>query len=174
MKYFKLQDTPELKYAPQIKNWYGKFDVRDIRLETYYKLPKRQLFIIEPHENNIFTDIILYPFLLVSPKVMHVIKMYGELCFSCEIILFDQLKKKSELYYLPVFNETRKLQIVKKNSDSKPFLKKVDVNKDIFWVRDSMKKHTIISLNLAESLLQREVFGLGIEEIELFMEKETG
>lgn len=41
MKYFEIQDTPELKYAPKIKNWYGKFDVRDIKLESYPKLPKR-------------------------------------------------------------------------------------------------------------------------------------
>ena len=81
MKYFKIQDSPELKYAPQIKNWYGSFDVRDIRIDRFYKLPKMQLFPIEPSENLIFTDIILFPFLLVSPLVYDVIQMYRERCF---------------------------------------------------------------------------------------------
>lgn len=30
MKYFEIKDSPELKYAPKLKNWYGKFDVRNI------------------------------------------------------------------------------------------------------------------------------------------------
>ena len=31
MKYFVLQDSPELKNAPQITRWYEQIDVRDIR-----------------------------------------------------------------------------------------------------------------------------------------------
>ena len=37
MKYFEIQDSPELKYAPQLKDWYGRFDVRDIRIDTFPK-----------------------------------------------------------------------------------------------------------------------------------------
>lgn len=182
MKYFEIQDTPELKYAPQIKNWYGKFDVRDIKLESYPKLPERQLFIIEPSENTIFTDIILSPFLLVSPKVMHVIKMYKDCCFYRDIILLDQLKKKSQLYYLPVFNETNSILVAEKKykdglcvfDSTKQKVDKVIVNKNIFWANDSIKRHTIISLDLAESLIRREIFGLGIREVELFLNRERG
>lgn len=74
-KYFELQETPELKYAPRIGNPFGKFDIRNIRLETYPKLPKRQVFFIEPSDQNIFTDMILSPFLMISPTVMDVIRM---------------------------------------------------------------------------------------------------
>ena len=74
-KYFEIRDTPELKYAPRVKNLFGKFDIRNIRLETYPKLPKRQVFFIEPSDQNIFTDMILSPFLMISPTVMDVIRM---------------------------------------------------------------------------------------------------
>ena len=174
MKYFEIGNTPELKYAPQIHGWHGKFDVRDIRLESYPKLPKRQLFIIEPSENTIFTDIILYPFLMVTPKVMDVISMYKEVCFYRDIFLVNQLKRESQLYYLPVFNETDELKIEEKNyveRISTPFVQgreRVNVASHIFWINDSLKRHTIISLDLAESFLRREVFGLGITEVELF------
>ena len=30
MKYFEIKGSPELKYAPKLKNWYGKFDVRRV------------------------------------------------------------------------------------------------------------------------------------------------
>lgn len=85
MKYFEIQDSPELKYAPQLKDWYGKFDVRDICPMGFPKLPERELFLIEPSENTIFTDIILFPFLLISPMVREVIQMYREACFYREI-----------------------------------------------------------------------------------------
>ena len=51
-KYFELQDTPELKYAPRIKNLFGKLDIRDIQLKTYPKLPERLVLFVEPSEKT--------------------------------------------------------------------------------------------------------------------------
>lgn len=180
MKYFEIQDTPELKYAPRLQNWYGAFDVRDIGMESYPKLPERLLFIVEPSGQTVFTDFILLPFLLVSHKVMDVIKMYKERCYYRDVILLDQLSGRSEMYCLPVFDETDRLQILEKSGENevhgepsaKQKLPEVHVNKNIFWVRDFRKRHTVISLELAESLLRREVFGLGIREVTLFTKEE--
>lgn len=180
MKYFEIQDTPELKYAPRLQNWYGTFDVRDIGMESYPKLPEHLLFIVQPSEKTVFTDFILFPFLLVSHKVMDVIKMYREHCYYRDVILLDQLSGRSEMYCLPVFDETDRLQILEKSGEgencgkfsSKQDKPEVLINKNIFWVRDFRKRHTIISLDLAESLLRREVFGLGIREVALFMKDE--
>lgn len=165
MKYFEIQEAPELKYAPQLENWYGKFDVRDIKLEGFPRLPDRQLFTIKPSDRTIFTDIIQFPFLLLSLKVTEVIKMYRERCFCRDVILLDQISGKSELYQLPVFDETDKLSIRERQDGAQN--ETVDLDKHIFWVRDSLKRHTVISLDLAESLLRREVTGLGLKEIEL-------
>jgi len=174
MKYFEIQSAPETKYAPRLEQWYGKFDVRDIGISTFPKLPKRQLFIIEPSEKTIYTDFILFPFLLLSFKVIDVIKMYREICFYRDVILLDQISGKSELYHLPVFDETDKLLVREKQDDQSG--KEVKVDKHIFWVRDSQKRHTIISLDLAESLFRRGVKGLGVREIGLFLNEreETG
>lgn len=165
MKYFEIQEAPELKYAPQLENWYGKFDVRDIRLEGFPRLPDRQLFTIKPSDRTIFTDIIQFPFLLLSLKVAEVIKMYRERCFCRDVILLDQISGKSELYQLPVFDETDRLTIRERQEGVQN--ETVELDKHIFWVRDSLKRHTVISLDLAESLLRREVTGLGLKEIEL-------
>lgn len=165
MKYFEIQEAPELKYAPQLENWYGKFDVRDIRLEGFPRLPDRQLFTIKPSDRTIFTDIIQFPFLLLSLKVAEVIKMYRERCFCRDVILLDQISGKSELYQLPVFDETDRLSIRERQDGAQS--ETVEPDKHIFWVRDSLKRHTVISLDLAESLLRREVTGLGLKEIEL-------
>lgn len=178
MKYFMIQEAPESKYAPKLENWYNEIDIRDIGLKTYPELPKMKLFTVAPSAKIIFTDIILFPFLLVSPSVMDVIQMYKELCFYREVILLDQGENESRLYYLPVFNETDKLRIVDKQDkrleDSEFCLRneKIYLNNHIFWVNNSKKRHTIISLDLAESLIKRNVTGLGIKEVELFMERE--
>jgi len=176
MKYFKIQESPDLKYGPRLENWYGKFDVRNIRIEQYGKLPENMLFALEPAEKVIFTDIVLFPFLLVSQTVRNVIEMYRDTCLFRNLILLDQKNKKSQLYYLPVLDETERIQLVGKtygkngrisyveNHPGKP----ITINKNIFWVRDSMKRHTIISMDFAEALLRRKVTGLGIQEVLLY------
>lgn len=175
-KYFELQETPELKYAPRIGSLFGKFDIRNIRLDKYHLLPERQVFFIGPSEQGIFTDIILSPFLMISPMVLEVIRMYREVCFCREVILVNQQQRRSQLYFLPVFDETGELQAVGKEYShgtcmSRPAGQQgecVTVDKNIFWIRDSFRRHTIISLDMAESLIRRDVFGLGLREVELY------
>ncbi len=177
MKYFEIQDSPELKYAPQLKDWFGRFDVRDICPLGFPKLPERELFFIEPSENTLFTDIILFPFLLISPMVLDVINMYREVCFYREIILLDQQSGLSKIYYLPVFDETRSVFLVEKQYKNGISLsefpslgnsKRIYTDRNIFWVRDTKKRHIVISLDMAESLIRRNVTGLGLKEVMLY------
>lgn len=178
MKYFELQSSPDLKYAPRIKDWNGKIDTRNITLEKYPDLPQFQLFIVDSTAKIIYTDFILFPFLLVSQSVMDIIRMYKELCFYRDVILLDQATGESKLYYLPVFNETNKLRVIEtgdKMLSDPDFCScnvKVYFDKHIFWINDSQKRHTIISLDMAESLLKRNITGLGIKEVELIMKRE--
>lgn len=176
MKYFLLEDNPELKYAPKIQNWYGAFDVRNINMESYPKLPKRQMFTVEASEHTMFTDIILFPFLLVSAKVQEVLTMYREPCFFRDVVLLDQLKGEAHVYYLPVFKEAVDLAFEKKQYRNgvcisklpSPALKEGAVNLNMFWVRKSDKRYIVLSLALAESLIRRNVTGLGLTEVVLY------
>ncbi|MDR1548431.1 MAG: hypothetical protein LBT06_07590 [Hungatella sp.] len=179
MKYFEIQDSAELKYAPQLRNWYGTFDVRNIRIDTFHKLPEEQLFNIEPSENTIFTDIILFPFLLISPMAKEVIEMYREYCLFRIVILSDQLNKESRLYYLPVLDETNDIQLqrvqYKDGKDIPETLQmereKIELGRNLFWIKDKHKRHTILSLDIAESLIQRGISGLGLCEVQLYSKK---
>lgn len=176
MKYFVMQDSPELKYAPKLKNWYGKFDVRNICLDGFPNLPKVQQFVLEPFDNTMFTDVILFPFLLVSPMVQEVIKMYRERCFFCNVILIDQLKKESRMYYLPVLDETMDIRLQKKqyingvciSENQEIWEEKLELDRNIFWVRDSGKRHIVLSMDMAESLIRRGITGLSLCEVEMY------
>lgn len=182
MKYFKMTDTQELEHAPKLKDWYGRFDVRDITLEGFPKLPDRELFFVESEQDMQFTDIIRFPFLLISPRIKELIKKYRELCFVKEVILLDQKMERPELYYLPVFDEIKQVQIVTSryvdgvcvSREGRPGKKLPAIKKHIFWVREGDKRHTVISLDLAESLIRRKVTGLRLEEVRLYQREQEG
>lgn len=176
MKFFEILDSPELRYAPQLKNWYGKFDVRDIRINAFHRVPDMQVFMIEPSLNTIYTDLILFPFLLVSPRVKEVIKMYRERCYFRKVILMDQEHRESRLYYLPALDETSDIQLRKIRYTNgvgipdTPDVKgeKIKLDRNLFWVRDTKKRHIILSLDMAESLIRRGITGLGLCEVQLY------
>ncbi len=180
MKYFRMTETSELKHAPKLIDWHGRFDVRDITLKSYPKLPDRQLFFVEPANDLQFTDMIQNPFLMISPRVRDVIKMYRELIFTKEIVLFEQQKGKPELYYLPVFDESEQVQLVIRRYEDgtcvsqtgQPGKEKASIDKHIFWVTEGEERHTILSLDLVESLIRRGITGLGLEEVQLYQKEQ--
>jgi len=179
MKFFEMKTNSDWKHAPRLVDWYGHFDVRDIRLETFFRLPKNELFFVAPLEQMEFTDIVSFPFLLISPTIRDVIEMYGEKAWYCDIILLNQKSGESELYYLPVIEEFENIHFqykdMKKSLTSQstheseiPDLVK---KRNIFWTRKSGKRCTIISLDFAESILRRNVKGVGLREV--YFEKEN-
>lgn len=175
MKYFEIVKKPQFNIAPSLKNWYGRFDVRDIRINTFFKLPRQQLFVVDMTERQIFTDLIMFPFMLMSQMVKDLVKTYGDVCFCREIILLDSSSGSIMNYYLPVFEETNRIQIHYKEFEDGRLIRKLteekqalSLNKNIFWISDSLTRHTIISMDFAESLLRRKTTGIELKEVVLF------
>lgn len=172
MKYFEIVKKPQINIAPRLENWYGKFDVRDIKMDSFYKLPENQLFIVEMTEKQIFTDFIMFPFVLISRKVIDVIKMYGDICFCRQVTLLDPRGRNSEVYYLPVLDESKKIKLSYKEFETGKCTKNVPeekqalmVNKNVFWVSDSLTRHTIILMDFAKSILRRGATGVELKEV---------
>ena len=102
--------------------------------------------------------------------------MYRECCFFRKIVLLDQENQESRLYYLPVLDETNAIQIQriqykngKRNLDMPEIQgERIELDRNLFWVRDSKKRHIILSLDMAESLIRRNIMGLGLCEVELY------
>lgn len=173
MKYFELIDTPELKYAPKLANWSEKSDVRKTL---------GNLFFMKPQERIRFTDFILSPVFLVSQDARKVIELYEEDCTYKEIILLEEISGRSRLYYVPMLYETSELQLMDKENEM--VVKRYgchnadrrvsEAGGHIFVVKDALRRHTIISLELAENLLYRRMSGIGLREVELiYKEKDA-
>lgn len=148
MKYYELKlDSANFSDAPHLINWYGIQDVRLIKWESYHKLKTRLVYSIDPSENVVFTDIISFPFLLVSPMVRDTIKMYGDLVVFKEIILLSVERNFEEVYYLPIIQESDqiKLSYVEKKENCKQQIKIPEWvgERNIFWVKQNEKSHTI-------------------------------
>ena len=176
--HFEIEKKPQINMAPRLKNWYGSFDVRDVAIDSFYKLPEGQLFIVEMTEKEIFTDFIMFPFLLISQRVMDVIKMYGDICYYRQVFLLDAGSGNSESYYLPVLDESKQIQLYDKEFEAGTCIRRlpeeefaITVNKNIFWIRDSLTRHTIISMDFAESLLRRGATGIELKEVILTLKE---
>lgn len=170
MKYFDLTlDSDIYKTAPRLIDWYGVQDVRLIKWESYHKLKKRQIYTIEPSLETIFTDIISVPFLLISQKVKDTIKMYGDEVVYKEVILLDKKNEWEQVYYLPIMEENCEIEMTYMERDEDRLFHKdlpqwID-GRNIFWITQKGERHTVINLDLAESLLRRNVMGLDLKEV---------
>jgi len=172
MKYFELTlNSVIYKNAPSLINWYGIQDVRLIKWDSYHKLKNRNIYTIESSTETVFTDIISFPFLLVSSKVKDTIQMYGDKVVFKETILLDAKNQTDKVYYLPVMQENSKIKLAyamkTKNSVCNKNVPEWVNERNIFWISEKGKRHTIINLDLAESLLRRKAIGLQLKEVHL-------
>lgn len=139
MEYFTLT-SQKGNPIPQIKNWFGKIDVRKLNRKEYKELPKFILLDMKAGTDVCYPDILTGPSLLVSREAMEVIRMYeGDMPFLF-FALFDTEHDESASYYCPILEED---------------------NEKAAIYREGSTGHEIkIRLDLAESLLLRGASGM--------------
>lgn len=139
MEYFTLT-SQKGNPIPQIKNWFGKIDVRKLNRNEYKELPKFILLDMKTGTDICYPDILTEPFFLVSREAMGVIRMYEEDMPFLFFALFDTEQEESASYYCPILEED---------------------NKKAAIYREGNRGHEIkIRLDLAESLLLRGASGM--------------
>lgn len=166
MRYFLIKEDPKIAHRPYIINWHDKLDVRDIHLESAYKLPKRELLLIRSNQETMFTDIISTPFFLASEKIIKIIKMYESRITTKEIVLLDRINGKAERYFLPLFEEIDCLDEKSEYNLGRNEIKKIVLNWDkveghsIFQIAGIEKQYIIGNLDIIESILKRGCLGM--------------
>lgn len=179
MRYFIVEVNPAYQSAPVIINWYGKFDVRMINPKEHHKLPKRKLLMIQNYKNTVFTDIITFPFLLVSEKVYDVIKIYEPRTPFKQIVLLDSVNQAAQLYYLPILavcdclSEKSELNLDKSVIRRAVIEPEETQDKSFFRIGGVKNAYYVMRLDLAESLLRRDVKGLGLKLVDICTNKSS-
>ncbi len=131
---------------PQIRNWYGKLDVRNVNREDYKKIASPLMLEMRTGLDTICPDIMTSPVLMVSEEAMEVILLYDRNMPYFFVVLFDAEKEQSTVYYCPVLADD------------------ADGGKEVIY-RIKKPSGSVIKIceELAESLLERGVCGLGLQ-----------
>lgn len=173
MRYYWIKEDKNYTPAPQIKNWFGAFDIRKLKPGYYKEIPKRMLFYIERNPNTIFTDILVFPFFLVSEKIKDCLQLFEPNLEFKEFILLDRSNRKAQEYFLPQLSE---LSCLTKNSQfnlDHSKLNYIELNpeeikeKAIFTLAEVKSRYVIARLDVIESMLRRNAKGLCIEEVDV-------
>ncbi len=167
MKYFQLF-VDENYIPPSPMDWYGKLDRRTMADKYFYDLPKQSLFVAEPNMQMMFTDIITFPCFLVSKTIMHTLNQYDSSITHIRIILYEQERKQSKIYYLPFLYEIE-TQSSQRGAFKETLVVEHGLLRDraIFKANNCGTSRIFVRLDLLESILRRDAVGIGVREVEL-------
>lgn len=174
MKFYILGTDTVYSNYPKLKNWFGKVDSRNFNSHDSYKISARQILKIQENENTIFTSIIDNPFPLIKKEVKAVFDMYEPRIIYKEIILLDSKYKRAEQYYLPILEEVDCLHETSIYNMNKSLIKKGVIDyektegKTIFRLSGFNHYYMVGRLDLVESILKRDVKGIGLTELEIY------
>lgn len=172
MKYFILRMGKACSFVPRINDQNISRELIEAlnNKNCFMNLPKHMLIPVTTIEQTVWTDILDSPVLLLSKEFIKVVEIYGDMIYSKEVILLDQENVKSKTYCLSRIVQVEGNMNYYKGDEKK--LKAFNLNptknvnrwSNIFQIRIKKDIYTIVNLDLAESLLRRDLEGIGLEE----------
>ena len=167
-------DLNPLYKAPNIVSGFNEINKRDITLTRWRALKKRILLYMETDENTVQTGLITSPLLLFEDEVFKIVSKYDPKMPSRQVPLLDAERCISCLYYLPILPRVDCISPKCELSNARtkfvctPILKLNKIRGNhIFWLDGIDSDLPIISLELAESILKRDVMGIKLTPVEL-------
>lgn len=171
MKYFILSEE-EKNSLPQIKNWFGILSAKD-NSENFFHIPAWNMLDTDIKEKTLYGDIVSFPCILITEKVLQVLKLYqGTLPFK-HIILLDKKNEKFFAYLLvklPIQHGLSKESILDKTKSKliKGILDRKKVEGiPFFLVKEITKPTFIIREDVTESLIRRGIRGIRLQELDI-------
>ena len=175
MEYF-IFELDEAYVAPRPLNWYGKLDVRALQGKKRYELPERMVFQIEQHMQTVWTDIIMSPCFMISKEAKEIIQMYNPHLTFLRVLFSNQKKRQVKAYYLPFLPSINALTENSKFNLNRSVIHHAEVdgnlmkNRVIAKVGNVSKENCVlIRSDLAESLLNGNLIGIGLRETNMVM-----
>lgn len=162
MKYYQVM--VDAHYVPPVPvGWYGKIDQKMVGEKKSYEMPAHLLFETESHMQMVFTDVIVFPCLMVSRTVRDVMIQYIPRAGFTRVILFDKRRKSSRAYYMP---DLRSAGHVRKDGSGGIMVEKELLgDKVVVKMERFDKTYIIMRMDIVESILRRGTVGVGLKEI---------
>ena len=172
MKYFVAEANSGF-YQPQLKNWYHILNPKLVSECRYGEIPRSLTFKVESNPRVFVSDVISFPYFMISYDAESIIKKYDSTFLSCRIHIFDRENKNSKLFLLPFLESVDCLaQGTVYRKDHLDVVQPVmSLGKtgglQLFRPKGFSLKKIVVSLEMVESLLRRGIRGLSLTEIEL-------
>jgi len=172
MKYFILTSQKTCTHLPQSENQMMCKDLSEAlrSRQAFFQLPEQLVIPVSTIEQTVWADVLVSPIFMISKEIQNVIKIYGDVIYSKDVILLDQKNTRSKIYCIPWFERGRGEKIYEE-TDRKELVKialeldsKINKWSNIFQVESESELDTIINLDLAESILRRSLDGVGLKE----------
>jgi hypothetical protein len=140
-------------------------------IEKFVRLPKHIILRIENHMQMVYTDLIMYPNFCVTEKVKEAMELFQPGVYFKRIILYNKERKKSMPYYMPLLETVDCFTENTIYNADRSVIHRAQIDSEmiggrIFFRAGGVKCNCILGrLDFVESLLKRNVLGLGLKEV---------
>jgi len=169
MDYFIMQQDPQINNIVVLKNWQSaiyddapEYHIAPISIKTRTVFVEDQLY-------NEYPDFLAEPIPLIAKDLMQVITLYQKDIIMHPVVLIEKKTKLQTVYYslnipeIECASEKSKLDHIGKIKEL-VIDKNTVAGKRIFRVA-GYEKRIIVRLDVAESILRRETYGITFEKL---------
>ena len=174
MKYYILRQSKEYKNYPQLISWMNKIDEKLVHEGSYGKIPSKIMIYVKPDSKIFFPDLLLFPFVMITPKVKECLLKYEPNMKGTIIMLVDKQNKTFQYYMLPFLKEIDCLHSSSRFNLDKSVIthcvldvKKLPTDVPLFQIKGINTRVTIARMDFLETILRQDIHGIQLEEVDL-------
>lgn len=171
MDYFVMQQDERYADVPVLQHIRQKIDIRHMNRLQAHHIADTTIFQVKATSETEYPDLLSDQLFLVSEPLKKLIAMYEPDCMFKHIPLMDHFNGKQTLYFLPFFEEVEALSPRSEFNADRSVIKKLVlqgekvVKKRIFRVRESEKPLIMVRLDVAESIMRRDLVGVSLKKV---------
>lgn len=167
MEYFYISQDKRYRNSPEIYHFYDKYYPNLFTPEGFHQIPDKNIIYCENKKTMDMIDIISGPVIFISEAVKKVFYAYDDtICFKL-FFLLNINTDQADLYYTSILP---KIDCLKRNKiDDKLYLNDREIaGQYIFKASgEPFKNGIIVNMEVAESLLRRNLKGFNYQRLEV-------
>lgn len=171
-RYFLMEQDRGIRNCIGLKRFDIKGPKKVFKKEDAFRLKDTTVLYLAEDSGEIAPDFIQSPVSMVSDMAKKILYMYEESLIFKRIVMIHKEQASQLLYYHVLFEEIEALAPdISRYPDGTEKKLQVSTQKigdyKVFMLKDSRRKVPVISLEVAESLLRRNLTGVQLTEIEV-------
>lgn len=176
MEYFRISLSKEIRNPLRVKGLDPNYYKHNINRQEFKRLEKMLVTYVEYSEDMVVPEVLTRPTFLISEQVKRIFQTQDENISYKGIQLYpeneEDAEKFSKVYWIPdsPFVECldREVKILPNGTIDKLLLNERKVGeRNIFRIAGIQENITIVSLKIAEKLIQNKLYGVAIEEVQM-------